>query len=78
MKISGIYEITNNLNGKKYIGKSENCYGRWLSHKSNYMLQNNPLYEDMRNFGIENFSFKVIEKIPAYLHDIRREEYIKR
>lgn len=78
MKISGIYEIKNNLNGKKYIGKSENCYGRWLSHRTNYKLQNNPLYEDMRKYGIENFSFRIIEKIPAYLHNIRKLEYIKK
>ena len=67
MKISGIYEIKNNLNRKKYIGQSENCYARWLKHKSDYLIGNNPLYEDMRNFGIENFSFKVIKKVTAYL-----------
>ena len=67
MKISGIYLIQNNLNGKKYIGQSENCYARWLKHKSDYLIRNNPLYEDMRNFGIENFSFKIIKRVTAYL-----------
>ena len=76
MKTSGIYLIQNKLNGKKYIGQSENCYGRWLTHKSNYIMGNNPLYEDMRKYGIENFSFKIIEKIPAYFLKEKQKEYI--
>jgi len=78
MKISGIYEIKNNLNGKKYIGQSENCYARWLKHKSDYLIGNNPLYEDMRNFKIENFSFKIIKKIPAYLLKSEQKKYIEK
>ena len=76
MKVSGIYQIQNNLNGKKYIGQSENCYGRWLAHKSDYVIGDNPLYQDMRKYGIENFSFKIIEKIPAYLLKKRQKDYI--
>jgi group I intron endonuclease len=30
----GIYSITNKINGKRYIGKSENIKGRWKGHKS--------------------------------------------
>ncbi len=78
MKISGIYYIQNKINNKKYIGKSENCYGRWLSHKNNYLIGNNPLYEDMRKYGIENFYFKIIEKTPIYLLDKRQKEYIQK
>lgn len=78
MKISGIYLIQNNLNGKKYIGQSENCYGRWLKHKSDFYIGDSPLYADMRNFGIENFSFKVIKKIPAYLLKSEQKKYIER
>lgn len=33
MKVCGIYKITNNLNGKVYIGKSVNIWKRWQSHK---------------------------------------------
>jgi len=78
MKTSGIYLIKNIINNKAYIGKSENCYGRWLSHKSDYLMGNSPLYEDMRKYGIENFTFKVIEKIPAYLLKNKQIEYIKK
>ena len=78
MKISGIYKIQNNLNGKMYIGQSVNCYGRWLKHKSDYKHLDLPLYQDMRKYGIENFYFKVIEKMPAYLLNTREQEYIEK
>ena len=32
-KISGIYCIENIVNGKKYIGKSNNIYKRWYEEK---------------------------------------------
>ena len=78
MKISGIYMIINKLNGKKYIGQSINCYARWLKHKSSYKYEDSPLYNDMRNFGIENFKFKIIERTPIYLLNSREKEYIQK
>ena len=78
MKTIGIYEIQNNLNGKKYIGQSENCYGRWLKHKSDYIIKDNPLYEDMRKYGIENFSFRVIKKTITYLLKSEQQKYIEK
>ena len=32
-KISGIYCIENIVNGKKYVGKSNNIYKRWYEEK---------------------------------------------
>lgn len=78
MRISGIYEIKNNLNGKKYIGQSENCYGRWLAHKSDFQIGNNPLYNDMRKYGIENFSFKIIKKVLPYMLKTEQLAYIEK
>lgn len=78
MKISGIYIITNLMNNKIYIGKSENCYGRWLKHKTDYLLGNNPLYKEMREYGLKNFEFKIIEKTPAFLLKAREQEYIQK
>ena len=31
---SGIYKITNNANGKVYIGQSQNMYERWNQHRT--------------------------------------------
>ena len=51
--ISGVYQITNNVNGKFYIGCSTNILKRWKSHinRSNEKLgreYNKPLYIDFR------------------------------
>lgn len=70
--------ILNRINGKMYIGKSTNCYGRWLTHRSDYKEKTNPLYDDMHNYGIENFSFKIIKKIPINLLKSEQQKYIQK
>lgn len=69
--IIGIYKITNLINGKIYIGKSLNIKARIQAHKSYYKTNapsknnkywHNKLYTAMREFGIDNFSFEVIEE----------------
>lgn len=62
--ISGIYEIVNIKNNKRYIGKSENISLRWSSHKT--MLNGNKhhcksLQEEYNIYGKESFRFNVIE-----------------
>lgn len=62
----GIYKITNKINGKCYIGQSQNIDKRWRKHQKAYLNNNNrayyyPLYKDFRKFGIENFKFEIIE-----------------
>ena len=32
-KICGIYKITNLINGKVYIGQSQDIYERWAEHQ---------------------------------------------
>ena len=63
----GIYKITNLINGKSYIGQSTNIQKRFSAHKSvafnpNDSNYNYPLYRAIRKYGIENFSFEVIEE----------------
>lgn len=62
----GIYKITNKLNNKVYIGCSKNIQHRWIAHKSESVLENNPQYnysihKAFRKYGIDNFSFEIIE-----------------
>ena len=68
--VSGIYTITNNINNKKYVGLSKNCYKRWYDHKEAARRPKKPyqfrapIYKAMRKYGIDNFSFDIIEECP--------------
>lgn len=67
-KITGIYKITNQINGKVYIGLSVNCIRRWWDHCNKSYNSNKkddidkPLYKAMRKYGRENFSFEIVEE----------------
>ena len=66
----GIYKIENLINGKVYIGQSVNIKERWNEHKlinsrtSKEALkkQKYPLYLALEKYGLDNFSFEVIEE----------------
>ena len=64
IKICGVYLIKNNLNGKCYVGSSSNIMKRWNEHKrlSTWEKYNNDLYKDFQEYGLDNFSFEVLEK----------------
>lgn len=57
----GIYKIKNKINGKVYIGQSVNIERRWHSHKY-ANCKSSAIYSAIKKYGIENFSFKVIEE----------------
>lgn len=63
---SGIYKITNELNQMCYIGQAVDIKKRWQTHLKRAVgaegMVNNKLYPAMQEFGIENFSFEVIDK----------------
>ena len=58
-----IYKITNNINNKSYIGKTERSieirYKEHLRHKDYLDL---PLYRAFNKYGVENFSVSQIEE----------------
>ena len=61
----GIYKITNQLNGKCYIGQSNDIASRFKQHaKCGLGIDapaSNKLYTDMQKCRLENFSFEIIE-----------------
>lgn len=62
----GIYKIINQVNQKIYVGQSNDIKRRWSEHKRCYKTKNTKLYQAMREFGIENFSFEIIEIFEEY------------
>ena len=75
----GIYCIENKINEKKYIGQSTNIEERWYRHKLRYNEQSEsdkPLYLAMKKYGIENFTFSILEECNRDLLNEREEFYI--
>lgn len=55
----GIYKITNTINGKCYIGQSRDIESRWKAHK---VRKGTYLYNAFQKYGVENFTFEVLEE----------------
>ena len=65
--ICGIYRITNKINGKKYIGQSVNIEKRWTNEIASAFNENRvsfdyPLSRAFRKYGVENFSFEIVQE----------------
>ena len=85
-----IYSITNNVNGKQYIGKTskDNPYDRWKEHinyskaKENTVAYSSihtmPIIRALRKYGSSNFKFRVIEECAADNIDEREKHYIEK
>lgn len=63
----GIYKITNLINGKCYIGQSVQIEKRFEQHKRNFdnkneKTYNSKFYRAIRKYGLENFSFEILEE----------------
>lgn len=59
--ICGIYQITNEINGKIYIGQSIDIERRWNQHrygKGSIILRN-----AMKKYGINNFKFEILKVV---------------
>ncbi len=63
---TGIYKITNKQNQMCYVGQAVNVAERWKQHIKRAIgaepMTNNKLYPAMKKFGVENFTFELIEE----------------
>ena len=64
-----IYLITNDVNGKQYIGKTmfDDIQERWKEHIKDYKnrkYEKRPLYDAMNKYGIEHFHIEEVEYVP--------------
>jgi group I intron endonuclease len=61
-KQTGVYKITNKLNGNFYIGSSLDIKSRWDAHiKSIHRGFNYPIYNAFKKYGVENFNLEILE-----------------
>lgn len=68
-KPCGIYKITNIKNKKSYIGKSvEIVPKRWTEHIKTSLnigsISRTKIHDAMKEYGIENFTFEILEECP--------------
>ena len=75
---TGIYKITNISNNMCYVGQAANIAERWRQHIKRGVGAETPtrnkLYPAMASFGVENFTFEIIEECDrTMLND--REDY---
>jgi hypothetical protein len=74
----GVYKISNVINDKLYVGITADIEKRWMQHlyaANSPQQRHEPLYIDMRNYGIDKFKIEVIEKGPDMAYMYRREKY---
>lgn len=81
----GIYKITNQINGKIYVGKSVHIEQRFTEHKRdsqvpqeqwevNYRHVKTPFHTAVRKYGIENFNLEILEECEEQQLN-KREKY---
>lgn len=78
--MKGIYKITNKIDGRFYIGSSDNIFRRWQEHI--YSLENNnhinhKLQNAFNKYGVCNFNFEVVFQMNNSTQDDRfkKEQY---
>lgn len=75
---SGIYQIRNRMNGKRYIGSARNLRHRWQDHLSALRRRqhgNRHLQRAFGKHGEQAFEFTVLEHIEDVLQLIEREQH---
>ena len=77
---SGIYKITCLKTGEIYIGKSTDVKSRWQQHcKSAFncgTIAHSLLHTKMKQYGIEQFTFELVEQVPKDQLSEREKFYI--
>jgi len=80
-KLSGIYQITNIINNKIYIGHSINLNFRWYHHLDSLLKNihpNSKLQNDFNTYGISAFNFRILELVKGDKKELiaKEQEYL--
>ena len=76
----GIYKIHNLINNKIYIGQSKDILSRFKQHQADYKKEKQStklLYKAMRKYGVENFTFEIVEECSIEELDEKEAYYIE-
>ena len=67
---AGVYMVVNNINGNFYVGSAitNHINTRFRNHCVNLKSTNKPLLRSIRKYGIQNFSFHILEYYPGFVH----------
>lgn len=71
----GIYKITNKINNKSYIGQSKDIESRFKEHIQHTKTN---IGKEIQKYGINNFSFDVLEQCSIEMLNEREAYYIKK
>ena len=78
---SGIYKITNIKTKECYIGQAVDLAARWKEHAKCGLHIDTPagnkLYKAMQEYGIQNFSWEVLEEVPPAQLNEKEDYYIQ-
>lgn len=78
--MTGIYKITNVKNKKAYIGQSVDIEKRFARHKKDINCKRTydyPLYRAIRKYGLESFTFEIIEECHVEALNSRERYWIQ-
>ena len=66
--MNGIYKFENLINHKCYIGQASNLKDRYIKHMRNIkdLTHQEVIYRAFRKYGIENFSYEILEEFETY------------
>lgn len=80
-EVSGIYKITNIRTNKAYIGRSVNVKKRLQDHVKSAIgistIADQAIHHAMRDEGIWNWSFELLEQVPKELLPEKEKQYIE-
>ena len=76
---TGIYKITNIENQMCYVGQAVNVADRWRQHIKRGLGAETPtrnkLYPAMEKYGVENFTFELLEECPRSELDAKEDAW---
>lgn len=78
MAESGIYEIVNQVNGKRYVGSAISFKRRWMYHRRDLRAgrhHSKYLQDSWNRHGEDSFRFSIIEPVDEFSMLIEREQF---